>query len=197
VNRLPVPNKSAEGSVLTVIVKCALSGTVSFHSVVVLHSSYAHVTVCIQRNFTTSPGVPVIVQWRWLQNGYRLLITPGRPLENPYFESFFDKLRQECLNCCLFGNVQEAQSISNQWRQECNQHRPHSSLNCKTPHEFVRRHEAGRSDHVVVEPRPEGARTDESGGGEFVRSHLPIPLHRNDERQLDRAQSVWHDTYVE
>jgi hypothetical protein len=129
---------------------------------------------------------------RWLpqQNCQTIFITPGSPWENPYIESFFDKLRQECLNCYLFGNVQEAQNICEQWRQEYNQYRPHSSLNYLTPDEFVRQHEALPSNQAAIEP----VGTDESGKGEFVRSDLPIASYWNAERHIDRIDGIWQDT---
>lgn len=132
---------------------------------------------------------------RWLpqQHCQTIFITPGSPWENPYIESFFDKLRQECLNCYLFGNVQEAQHILEQWRQEYNRYRPHSSLNYLTPDEFVRQHQATETDKASVNP----VGTDESGKGEFVRSDLLIPSQWDMEQQLDRADRVWQDTYVQ
>ncbi len=50
---------------------------------------------------------------RWLKTSecQTLFITPGNPLENRYIESFFDKLRDECLNREVFRNDQEAQAI--------------------------------------------------------------------------------------
>lgn len=132
---------------------------------------------------------------RWLpqQSCQTIYITPGSPWENPYIESFFDKLRQECLNCYLFGNVQEAQSICEQWRQEYNQFRPHSSLNYLTPDEFVRQHEAMPTIQSAGSP----VGTDESGKGEFVRSDLPIAYPWNSERHMDRTGGVWQDSYAQ
>ena len=68
---------------------------------------------------------------------------PGSPWENGYIESFFDKLRDECLNREVFCNGQEAQAIVENWRQEYNpskKDRPHSSLDYLTPAEFARQY---------------------------------------------------------
>jgi len=62
-----------------------------------------------------------------------LSITPGSPWENGYIESFNDKLRDECLNCEIFRNSKEAQTIVEAWRQEYNQVRPHSVKNYRPP----------------------------------------------------------------
>ncbi len=66
-----------------------------------------------------------------------LYIKPGSPWENAYIESFHDKLRDECLKRELFGSLLEAQMIIEQWRDEYNELRPHSSLGYQTPREFA------------------------------------------------------------
>jgi putative transposase len=67
-----------------------------------------------------------------------LYIRPGSPWENGHIESFHDKLRDECLNRELFGSLREAQIILEQWRNEYNDLRPHSSLGYQTPAEYAR-----------------------------------------------------------
>jgi transposase InsO family protein len=66
-----------------------------------------------------------------------IYITPGSPWENPYIESFFDKLRGEYLNQTLFSSIQAAQSLLDDWRHDYNHDRLHSSLGYQTPLEFV------------------------------------------------------------
>jgi len=68
-----------------------------------------------------------------------LYIRPGSPWENPFIESYHDKLRDECLNRELFGSLREARVILEAWRIEYNEERPHSSLGDQTPSEFARR----------------------------------------------------------
>jgi len=79
---------------------------------------------------------------QWLENSgcQTLFINPGSPWENGYIESFNDKLRDECLNREIFRNGKEAQAIVENWRQEYNNYRPHSSLGYLTPAEFARRY---------------------------------------------------------
>jgi len=62
-----------------------------------------------------------------------LFIEPGSPWENGYNESFNGKLRDEVLNGEIFYTLQEAQVIIEQWRQEYNTFRPHSSLGYRPP----------------------------------------------------------------
>jgi transposase InsO family protein len=75
----------------------------------------------------------------WLEGrgATTLYIEPGCPWQNPYIESFHDKLRDECLNMHLFTDVRNAQDVVEAWRKEYNEQRPHSSLNYMTPAEFA------------------------------------------------------------
>jgi len=68
---------------------------------------------------------------RWLNRlGVKtLFIEPGSPWENGYIESFNGKLRDELLNRETFYTLIEAKVLTEQWRKEYNQVRPHSSLN--------------------------------------------------------------------
>jgi transposase InsO family protein len=79
-----------------------------------------------------------IQDWLRDKNVKTIYIRPGSPWENPYIESFHDKLRDELLNRELFGNLVEARVVIEQWRKEYNEERPHSSLGYQTPREFVR-----------------------------------------------------------
>ena len=54
--------------------------------------------------------------------------------------AIIDEYTRECLNRESFRNGKEAQTIVEIWRQEYNNHRPHSSLSYLTPSEFVRRY---------------------------------------------------------
>jgi len=81
-----------------------------------------------------------VCQWLETSGCQTLFITPGSPWENGYIESFNDKLRNECLNREVFRNGREAQAVVENWRQEYNNYRPHSSLDYLTPTEFARRY---------------------------------------------------------
>lgn len=76
-------------------------------------------------------------KWLKKQNIETIFITPGSPWENPYIESFFDKLRSECLNREYFFSVTEANVILEEWRKEYNEFRPHSTLDYRTPAEVA------------------------------------------------------------
>jgi putative transposase len=90
-------------------------------------------------------------QWLAKSGCKTMYIEPGSPWENPYIESFNGKLRDECLNREIFRNGLEAQIVIENWREEYNRYRPHSSLGYLTPEEF-----AGRCGKAgACEPPPE------------------------------------------
>src|SRR5215212_9219785 len=76
---------------------------------------------------------------QWLRDRHcdTLYITPGSPWENPFIESFNGTFRAECLNRWIFAHGREAQTIIEQWRQEYNHRRPHSSLAYLSPSAFA------------------------------------------------------------
>lgn len=80
-----------------------------------------------------------IQDWLRAKRVKTIYITPGAPWENPYIESFHDKLRDECLNREIFGSLWEARVVIEQWRLHYNAERPHSALGYQTPNEFAGR----------------------------------------------------------
>ncbi len=64
-------------------------------------------------------------------------IAPGKPTQNAFIESFNGRFRDECLNEHDFATLAEAREIIEAWRLDYNEHRPHSSLDNRTPNEFV------------------------------------------------------------
>ena len=74
--------------------------------------------------------------WAALHGVDLWFITPGRPVENAYIESFNGRVRDECLNESWFLSVPDARGTLEAWRVDYNEIRPHSSLNDLTPREF-------------------------------------------------------------
>ena len=75
----------------------------------------------------------VVRQWLSRLGVETLCIEPGSPWENGYIESFNGKLRDELLNGEIFTTWEEAKVLTEVWRREYNQVRPHSSLGYKPP----------------------------------------------------------------
>lgn len=79
----------------------------------------------------------VLDEWSYRQ-GVRLdFIDPGKPQQNAYIESFNGKFRDECLNEHCFLSIRHARDVIEDWRQEYNHERPHSSLGYLTPSQFA------------------------------------------------------------
>jgi putative transposase len=68
-------------------------------------------------------------------------IAPGKPMQNGFVESFNGRLQDECLNEHLFPTLRHARHPSAAWRDDCNHHRPHTSLEGLTPREYRHRSE--------------------------------------------------------
>ena len=62
-----------------------------------------------------------------------LFITPGKPTENAFIESFNGKFRDECLNQQLFFSLADARRKIEAWRIEYNTQRPHRALGGRPP----------------------------------------------------------------
>jgi putative transposase len=77
--------------------------------------------------------------WCRLTGAGTIYIEPGSPWENPWIESFNGRTRDELLNITEFGSLTEAQVVIEDWRNEYNTWRPHSSLGGLTPVEYAAR----------------------------------------------------------
>ncbi len=76
-------------------------------------------------------------EWAYRRGVKLNFIRPGKPVENAFAESFNGRLRDECLNTNWFMSVRQAREIIEDWRLDYNEVRPHSSLQGKTPKEFI------------------------------------------------------------
>jgi putative transposase len=82
-------------------------------------------------------------EWAY-RNGIVLdFIRPGKPVENAFIESFNGRLRDECLNAQVFGNLSDASRKLEVWRVDYNTARPHSPIDDMTPAEFAERQKQG------------------------------------------------------
>lgn len=74
-----------------------------------------------------------VLKWCQDRNVNWHYIAPGKPTQNAFVESFNGRLRDECLNESLFGNLAEARHIIENWRIDYNTQRPHTSLGGLAP----------------------------------------------------------------
>jgi len=75
----------------------------------------------------------ILRDWCRLRGLGTIYIEPGSPWENPWVESFNGRVRDELLNITEFGSLIEARILIEDWRNEYNTWRPHSSLGGLTP----------------------------------------------------------------
>ncbi len=83
---------------------------------------------------------------RWCQDtgvGWHY-IALGKPMQNAFVESFNGRLRDECLNEHIFGNLAEARKIIENWRIDYNTQRPHTSLGGQAPAVYANLNRATR-----------------------------------------------------
>jgi transposase InsO family protein len=66
-----------------------------------------------------------------------VFIEPGSPWQNAYVESFNGKIRDELLAIEEFTTLLEAKIMAEDFRQDYNSYRPHSTLKYQTPDEFT------------------------------------------------------------
>ena len=77
-----------------------------------------------------------LADWCRFNGSATTFIDPGSPWQNGHIESFNSRLRDEKLNGYLFESLLEAQVVLEDWRNEYNHERLHSSLGYLTPIEF-------------------------------------------------------------
>ena len=92
---------------------------------------------------------------RWCQNtgvGWHY-IAPGRPMQYAFVESFNGRLRDECLNEHIFGNLAEARKIIENWRIDYNTERPHTSLGGLAPAVYANLNRSARPASLELSKR--------------------------------------------
>jgi putative transposase len=60
-------------------------------------------------------------------------IDPGKPMQNPFIESFNGRLRDEFLNETFFTSLMQARVALQEWQRDYNTVRPHSRIGWLTP----------------------------------------------------------------
>lgn len=108
--------------------------------------------VSVLERLTDTRGLPTVItvdngpefvgkaldEWAYRKGVKLNFIRPGKPIENAFAESFNGRLRDECLNTNWFINLKQAREVIEDWREDYNQVRPHSSLNNLTPAEYAK-----------------------------------------------------------
>jgi putative transposase len=79
----------------------------------------------------------ILDEWAYERGVSLDFIQPGKPVQNPFVESFNGKMRDECLNVHWFADLVDARARVREWREDYTKVRPHSSLGQRTPSEFA------------------------------------------------------------
>lgn len=64
-------------------------------------------------------------------------IQPGKPMQNGYIERCNGNVRKELLNAYVFKSLEEARWKAGEYMEDYNNHRPHQTLNYRTPADLL------------------------------------------------------------
>jgi putative transposase len=120
-------------------------------AMLVARSIDADATVAVLERLVAERGAPTQIRcdngteltshalsdWCRFSHAGIVYIEPGSPWQNPYVESFNGKVRDELLDVEEFSCLAEARVVIEDWRQDYNQCRPHSSLGMRSPAAFA------------------------------------------------------------
>ena len=76
-------------------------------------------------------------EWCQQQGVQLCFIQPGKPTQNAFIERFNGSLRRELLNAYVFENLNQVRKMVSEYTKDYNHHRPHKTLNYKTPIDLV------------------------------------------------------------
>jgi putative transposase len=78
-----------------------------------------------------------VADWCRFNGTGTIFIDPGSPWQNAWIESFNGRMRDEHLNGQQFESLLEAKILTEDWRIDYNENRPHSAHGWLSPVEFV------------------------------------------------------------
>jgi putative transposase len=85
----------------------------------------------------TELTAPALRDWCWFSKTGTAYIEPGSPWQRAFVESTNGRVRDELLDVEEFSCLAEARVVIEDWRQDYNERRPHSSLGMRSPAAFA------------------------------------------------------------
>ncbi len=133
---------------LALVVDTSLSGTRVTRELDSLVGARGRPLMIVSDNGTELTS-RAILQWQADNRVEWHYIAPGKPMQNGFVESLNGRFRDECLNEHLFRGLAAARRIIEEWRNDYNEHRPHTSLRGLTPNEFATRSRSDQKENRV------------------------------------------------
>src|SRR5437660_3741492 len=122
---------------LTLVADTSLSGLRVGRELDAIIARRGKPAACVSDNGTELTSMAILgwsqetgVEWHY--------ITPGKPQQNAFIESFNGRLRDELLNETLFGSLAHARAALVEWKLDYNTVRPHSSIGNLPPVEYAK-----------------------------------------------------------
>ena len=94
------------------------------------------------------------VEWHYMAS--------GKPTQNAFVESFYGRLRDECLNKTLFTSLAHARAVLAAWRLDYNTVRPHSQLGGRNPAQIAGQRGPGLPRTTLASPQPSSTNPEDS-----------------------------------
>lgn len=112
---------------LCLVADTSLSGQRVAREIDAVIVSRGRPATCVSDNGTELTSM-AILRWSQETNVDWHYITPGKPTQNAFVESFNGRLRDELLNETLFTSLAHARAALDAWKHDYNTVRPHSGL---------------------------------------------------------------------
>lgn len=120
---------------LKIVVDTSISGTRVVRELNELINEKGKPQLIVSDNGTEFTSMAVL-KWAESHSVSWHYIEPGKPMQNGAIESFNGRMRDEFLNQHWFISLSEVKELSESWRKDYNECRPHNSLGGITPNEF-------------------------------------------------------------